>query len=56
MDDVLLFDEFRCFTRKGNEIHSSRQILDINLLVFSGNVALQQGLSHQVGDVVGWVW
>ena len=55
-EGLLFHNEFLCQFSHGNEIHSSRQMLDINPLGFSINGTFQQGLSHQVGDAVGWVW
>ena len=52
----LSYHEFPCFACKGNEIHALRQIGHINLLGFGGEAASLEGLTHEVGDAVGFRW
>ena len=55
--NCLFYNKFHGLSVNADEIHPDGQIGNVNLLGFSRNVALQQGLSHQVGDAVGGlVW
>ena len=47
----LTYHKLPRLTRKGDEIHPLRQSRNVNLLVFSRDLACQQGLTHKVGNL-----
>lgn len=51
----LPYHEFPRLFAHGDKIHSLRQIGHVNMLGFGIEAARQDGLAHEVGDVVGLV-
>ena len=52
---VLFHHKFHGLSAHDDEIYTRRQGFDINLLGFTSDCALQEGLAHHIGDAVGLV-
>ncbi len=52
----LFYNEFHGLFAHADEIHAFGQVGNVDLLFIGVDAARKDGLSHQVGDLVGRVW